>query len=58
MEGGNLVQSLLISNEPAYVNHFKSIFEELWKNGVDVKSRINDIEEGLDTEGIYNPKSI
>ena len=52
MEEGNLVQSLLISNEPAYANHFKSIFEELWKNGVDVKSRINDIEKGLDTEGI------
>jgi two-component system, OmpR family, sensor histidine kinase VicK len=49
---GNTVQTLLISNEPVYVNHFKSIFEELWKNGVDAKSRIHDIEEGLDTEGI------
>src|SRR5215204_3778751 len=61
MEEGNLVQSLLISNEPAYANHFKSIFEELWKNGVDAKSRINDIEEGLDTEGIdiiQNPYEI
>jgi two-component system sensor histidine kinase VicK len=61
MEEGNLVQSLLISNEPVYTNHFKSIFEELWKNGVDAKSRINDIEEGLDTEGIdiiQNPYEI
>jgi two-component system, OmpR family, sensor histidine kinase VicK len=58
---GNTVQTLLISNEPVYVNHFKSIFEELWKNGVDAKSRIRDIEEGLDTEGIdiiQNPYEI
>jgi two-component system, OmpR family, sensor histidine kinase VicK len=58
---GNTVQTLLISNEPVYVNHFKSIFEELWKNGVDAKSRIHDIEEGLDTEGIdiiQNPYEI
>jgi len=61
MEHGKAVQSLLISNEPLYVNHFKSIFEELWKNGVDAKSRIHDIEEGVDTEGIeiiQNPYEI
>jgi len=61
MEQGNIVQSLLISNEPLYVNHFKSIFEELWKNGVDAKSRIRDIEQGVDTEGIeiiQNPYDI
>ena len=52
MELGKTVQSLLISNEPLYVNHFKSIFEELWKNGVDAKSRIHDIEQGVDNEGI------
>jgi two-component system, OmpR family, sensor histidine kinase VicK len=58
---GNTVQTLLISNEPVYVDHFKSIFEELWKNGVDAKSRIHEIEEGLDTEGIdiiQNPYEI
>jgi nitrogen-specific signal transduction histidine kinase len=61
MEHGKAVQSLLISNEPAYVNHFNSIFEALWKNGVDAKSRIHDIEEGVDTEGIeiiQNPYEI
>src|ERR671924_345352 len=61
MEQGNVAQSLLISNEPLYVNHFKSIFEELWKNGVDAKSRIRDVEEGVDTEGIeiiQNPYEI
>jgi two-component system, OmpR family, sensor histidine kinase VicK len=45
-------------NQP-YVNHFKSIFEELWKNGIDALDRIRDIEEGVDQadiEIISNPK--
>jgi signal transduction histidine kinase len=59
MEGGEVAQSLLVSNEPAYVNHFKSIFEELWKNGIDALDRIRDIEQGVDQaniEIISNPK--
>ena len=35
MEKGKMMESLLISNEPAYINHYNSIFEELWKNGID-----------------------
>jgi two-component system, OmpR family, sensor histidine kinase VicK len=59
MEPGNRVQSLLISNEPGYVKHFSSIFEELWNNGIDATDRIRDIEEGVDLadiEIIPNPK--
>ncbi len=52
MEGGENVQSLLLSNEPAYVNHFYHIFEELWKNGIDAKVRIRDIEEGIESATI------
>jgi two-component system, OmpR family, sensor histidine kinase VicK len=52
MEGGKMSQSFLISNEPLYINHFNSIFEELWKNGIDAKWRIKAIEEGVDSEGI------
>jgi two-component system sensor histidine kinase VicK len=52
MEGGKLMESLLISNEPAYVNHFYHIFEELWKNGIDAAERIRDIEAGLALEDI------
>src|SRR5919198_401953 len=52
MEGGENVQSLLLSNEPAYVNHFYHIFEELWKNGIDAKDRIRDIEEGVESASI------
>ena len=52
MEGGRVINSLLSSNEPLYVKHFASIFEELWRNGIDAKSRIRDIDEGIKTEGI------
>ena len=44
MEGGKLMEQLLISNEPAYISHFNSVFEELWKNGIDAIDRIKDIE--------------
>ncbi|MDQ6863286.1 MAG: ATP-binding protein, partial [Thermoproteota archaeon] len=52
MEDGNVAQSVLVSNEPIYVNHFRSIFEELWKDGVDAKARITSIEEGVDLADI------
>ena len=45
-EAGRLNQTHLLSNEPAYVEHFKSIFEELWKNGIDATERIKDIDTG------------
>ena len=51
MEGGNM-RSFLISNEPLYVDHFNSLFEELWKNGIDAKGRIKDIEQGVDLADI------
>ena len=59
MEESNRVQSLLMSNEPLYVKHFTSIFEELWRNGIDASDRIRNIEEGVDlaeVEVIENPK--
>ena len=49
MEGGKNVQSLLLSNEPVYMNHFYYIFEELWKNGIDAKDKIGDIEKGIES---------
>ena len=49
MEGGKMSQNFLTSNEPLYINHFKSLFDELWKNGIDAGDRIKDLEEGVDT---------
>jgi hypothetical protein len=31
-----------------YVNHFKSVFKELWKTGINLDQRIKDIEQGLE----------
>ncbi|MGB6527547.1 MAG: ATP-binding protein [Candidatus Nitrosopolaris sp.] len=52
MEGGKMSQSFLISTEPLYINHFNSLFDEIWNNGIDAKARIKAIEEGADSEGI------
>src|SRR5215467_2510878 len=52
MEGGKISQTFLISNEPLYIDHFNSSFEEIWKNGIDAKVRIKAIEEGVDSEEI------
>jgi hypothetical protein len=52
MDGGKMMQRLLTSNEPIYINHYNSIFEELWKNGIDAAQRIKDIEEGADVADI------
>jgi hypothetical protein len=49
----------LISNEPLYLRHFASIFEELWKNGIGADDRIRHIEERVDSavkELVPNPK--
>ena len=60
MEGGKMIQSLIASNEPIYVNHFYSIFEQLWDKGIDATARIRHIEEGradeTNIEIIPNPK--
>lgn len=59
MEDGSVVRSLLTSNEPHYQKHFSSIFEELWRNGVDCNNRIKEIEEGTEStkiEIIENPR--
>jgi two-component system, OmpR family, sensor histidine kinase VicK len=48
MDGGRVPQSLLISNEPLYLKHFSSIFEELWRSGIDAADRIRDLEQGIE----------
>jgi signal transduction histidine kinase len=59
MQEGRMIESLLVSNEPAYVKHFNIIFEQLWSKGIDAKVRISDIENGIEianVEIIENPK--
>ena len=52
MEGGKRVESLLISNEPLYVRHFTSLFEEIWRNGIDAPIQIRNLEEGYDLTNV------
>jgi two-component system, OmpR family, sensor histidine kinase VicK len=52
MEGGTMGSNFLISNEPLYVNHFNSLFEEIWKKGIDATEKIKDIEAGVDLADI------
>jgi signal transduction histidine kinase len=52
------INSALYSNEPPYIERFKTVFEDLWKNSVDAIERIRDIEEAISagqTEIIYRP---
>ncbi|HZA08257.1 MAG TPA: HAMP domain-containing sensor histidine kinase, partial [Nitrososphaeraceae archaeon] len=61
IESGQMIQKLLVSSEQPYIDHFTSIFDELWKNGIDANYRIKAIQEGIDTEGIeiiQNPAEI
>jgi len=52
MEGGKKIQSLLISTESSYIQHFASLFEDLWKNGVNAEDRLKDVEAGVDLADI------
>jgi nitrogen-specific signal transduction histidine kinase len=52
MEGGEMIRSLLVSTEPIYIDHYNSIFEQLWDNSIDAKDRIDDIKEGVDLADI------
>jgi signal transduction histidine kinase len=52
LEGGKMIRSLLVSTEPLYIDHYDSIFEQLWDNSVDGRDRINDIREGIDLADI------
>jgi nitrogen-specific signal transduction histidine kinase len=61
IEEGQVIQNLLTTNERAYIVHFVSIFEELWKSGIDAKYRIKDIEKGTESQDIdiiQNPETV
>ena len=37
----------LSSNDKLYLNHYNTVFENLWKQGINIKDRIKDIEREL-----------
>lgn len=48
----NRIDRILVSNDLSYINHYKSIFEELWRSGTNVSDIIEDIDMGYDPERI------
>ena len=47
---GKMFQKILHSTEPLYLDHFHSIFEELWSNGTDAEVRMRQIQTGTAPE--------
>jgi signal transduction histidine kinase/DNA-binding Lrp family transcriptional regulator len=50
MRNGKMIETLLYSSERLYVRHFQSIFDELWKMGINAQQRIDLIERGVASE--------
>ena len=50
VDSKKLSDRLLQSTEPLYVEHYQTIFEELWKNSIDAEERIYQIEKGIGSE--------
>lgn len=59
MEGGRIMGNFLVSTEPAYLDHFRSIFDKLWKQGMDGQDRIQELQKETEPENveiISNPR--
>ncbi len=52
------VGNVLSSNDKLYLDHYDTIFESLWKKGIDIQDRVKDIEDGYNfiIETIPNSK--
>ena len=51
-EDRKTINSIFTSNDGLYINQYQSVFEDLWKNGIDAIDAIEDIERGLDAERV------
>jgi two-component system, OmpR family, sensor histidine kinase VicK len=59
LEAGSLSTSALFSNDPMYVEHYASVFEEMWTTGTDAQEKIREIEAGIEEPKmtiLRNPK--
>jgi len=57
--GERAVQRAFVSNDPASVRHFRSVFDELWRNGIDATKRIDELVRGVErtsVEVVENPQ--
>jgi signal transduction histidine kinase len=60
MRGGSLNTSAIFSSEPAFVEHFTAVFEELWNRAIDAQDRIEEMQQEAKTfiDIIENPVEI
>ena len=58
VEDGKIITNAISSNDKLYLDHYDTVFETIWKKGIDVQERIREIEEGyvFNIETIPNPK--
>ncbi|TVP39998.1 sensor histidine kinase [Candidatus Nitrosocosmicus arcticus] len=47
MIGGEMFSNLIISNDPLYLEHFSTIFDNIWEQSVEAKDRIKEL---MDTD--------
>ncbi|MDQ4073434.1 MAG: HAMP domain-containing histidine kinase [Thermoproteota archaeon] len=54
----DMVTSILTSNDPLYLGHYKNIFEKIWSTAMDAEERIHDIEMGnhVNIQVLPNPE--
>jgi signal transduction histidine kinase len=50
MTSSDVVSHLLVTNDPLYIEQYKTIFEQKWNEGVDAITRIREIEKGIEGE--------
>ena len=46
IDSANMIKSMLTSNDPLYLEHYKNIFEKMWMIGIDAEERIQDLISG------------
>src|SRR2546429_1994428 len=57
--GERAVQRAFVSNDPSSVKHFRSVFDELWRNGIEATKRVDELVRGVErtsVEVIENPQ--
>ncbi|TLX99699.1 MAG: HAMP domain-containing histidine kinase [Thaumarchaeota archaeon] len=57
--GERAVQRAFVSNDPSSVRHFRSVFDELWRNGIEATKRVDELVRGVErtsVEVIENPQ--
>jgi two-component system, OmpR family, sensor histidine kinase VicK len=48
----SILENVLASTDAAYVGHFRGLFEEMWKDGVDARKRLGDVARGAERSSV------